>query len=294
MEYYPYALQFPFSKTILNFREINCAEQSLLCKINDTLPPTLEYRADYLNVLIEILQKVVKDKDSIYNLDLIEFLMFAVRLRTVSIGSYIEFSIGEEKKKNIKFDLYTLLKNIYNASSIINDKENINTEDVEIKLKWPDLYSEYHFLETHHENDTVKFLSTMCQFVDYIKIKDQNFNFKFLKNTQRVELFELLPMSVKNLIQTDVIFLLRTLKEHSLFELEEFENYKLEFYNFTIQDIIRFIFANNENNLIAENVFLLNKGFTIGDINSMSPIAKQNYMNYFIEQNNNNKNEEVT
>lgn len=294
MECYPYALQFPFSKTTLNFREINCAEQSLLCKINDTLPPTHEYRGDYLNVLIEILQKVIKDKESIYGLDLIEFLMFVIRLRTVSIGSFIEFSIGDEKKKNIKFDLYTLLKNVYNAGCIINDKENINTEDVEIKLKWPDLYGEYHFLETYHENDTVKFLSTMCQFVDYIKIKDQSFNFKFLKNTQRIELFELLPLSVKNLIQTDVIFLLQKLREQPLFELEEFENYKLEFYNFTIQDIIRFIFANNENSLIAENVFLLNKGFTIGDINLMPPITKQNYINYFIEQNNTNKSDEVT
>lgn len=294
MECYPYALQFPFTKTILNFRELNCLEQGLLCKINATLPPTSEYRSDYLDVLLEIIQEVTKNKKSIYSLDIVEFLMFVIRLRAVSVGSFIEFAIGEEeKKKKIKFDLYNLLKNVYNIGQLILENEITKEEDVEVKIRWPDLYGEYHFLNVQPENDTERFFSTMCQFVEYIKIKDQIFNFKTLKNEQRQELFDLLPVSIKNIVQTNIVLLLQKIREQPLFELQEFENYKFEFYNSTIQDIIRFIFANDENNLISENVFLLGKGFTINDINNISPASKQNYINYFVEQNN-NKNEEVT
>lgn len=293
MEYYPYALQFPFTKTVLNFRELNCLEQSMLCKINSTLPPTLEYRSDYFDVLLEILQRVLKNKQSIYDLDIVEFLMFVVRLRAVSIGSFIEFALKEEeeKRKKIKFDLYNLLKNIYNIGQKLSDFEVIEKENIKVKIKWPNLYSEYTFLNSQSKNDLEKFLSTMTEFVEYIEIKDQIFNFKNCKSNEKQQLFDLLPVSIKDIIQTNVISLLKDISEYPLFELQEFENYKFEFYNSTIQDIIRFIFANDENNLISENAFLLDKGFTIKDINELTPVLKQNYINYFVEQN--NKNQEV-
>jgi hypothetical protein len=294
MEYYPYALQFPFTKTILNFKELTCYEQAMLSKINTTLPPTLEYRTDYLEILLELLQSTLKNKDNINKLDIVEFLMFVVRLRAISIGSFLEFTVGEEeeKKKKIKFDLYSLLKNIYDIGQIIYEFDTIEGEDVEVKLKWPDLKGEYHFLSSLSKDNTNKFLSTMCEFVDYLKIKEQVFNFKLLGIKEREELFDLLPISVKNLIQTNIISLLQRIAEMPLFELQEFKNYKFEFYNSTIQDIIRFIFANDENSLMLENIFLLNKGFTITDIDRMTPVAKQNYINHFIEQDN-NKNGEV-
>jgi hypothetical protein len=294
MEYYPYALQFPFSKTILNFRELTCYEQSVLSKINITLPPAPEYRTDYLDILLELFQSTLKNKDNIHDLDIVEFLMFAVRLRAVSIGSFLEFAVGaeEEKKKKIKFDLYSLLKNIYDIGQIIYDFDSIESDDVEVKLKWPDLKGEFHFLSLISKDNTEKFLSTMCEFVEYLKIKGQMFNFKSFEIKEREELFDLLPISVKNMIQTNIISLLQRISEMPLFELQEFESYKFEFYNSTIQDIIRFIFANDENSLMVENIFLLNKGFTITDIDKMSPVMKQNYINHFIEQDN-NKNSEV-
>ena len=172
MEYYPYALQFPFTKTILNFRELTCSEQAMLCKINNTLPPTYEYRSDYQEVLLEILQSTLKRKSNIDNLDIVEFLMFVIRLRAVSIGSSVEFVIGEEeeKKKKIKFDLYSLLKNVFDIGHVLYEYDLIESEDIEVKLKWPDLKSEYHFLNLISKNNTEKFLSTMCEFVEYIKI----------------------------------------------------------------------------------------------------------------------------
>jgi hypothetical protein len=294
MEYYPYALQFPFSKTILNFRELTCYEQSVLSKINITLPPSQEYRTDYQEVLLELFQSTLKNKNNINDLDIVEFLMFAVRLRAVSIGSFLEFTVGdeEEKRKKIKFDLYSLLKNIYDIGQIIYDFDSIESDDVEVKLKWPDLKGEFHFLSLISKDNTEKFLSTMCEFVEYLKIKGQMFNFKSFGIKERGELFDLLPVSVKNMIQTNIISLLQKISEMPLFELQEFESYKFEFYNSTIQDIIRFIFANDENSLMIENIFLLNKGFTITDIDKMSPVMKQNYINHFIEQDN-NKNSEV-
>ena len=289
MEYYPYALQFPFTKTILNFRELTCYEQLLLCKINNTLPSTSEYRTDYLEVLIELLQSTLKNKSKINDLDIIEFLMFTIRLRCVSINSFIEFAVegNDEKNKKIKFDLHNLLKNVYNTGQILHEYDTIESEDTLIKLRWPDLSGEYHFLNLIDKDNTEKFLSTMCEFVDFIKIKDNTFIFKSLDTKQRKELFDLLPVSLQNIIQTNIVSLLQKISDEPLFELQEFSNYKFEFYNSTIQDIIRFVFANNENSLMVENVFLIGKGFTLNDLNTMSPVAKQNYINHFIEQDNN-------
>lgn len=289
MEYYPYALQFPFTKTILNFRELTCYEQLLLCKINNTLPSTSEYRTDYLEVLIELLQSTLKNKSKINDLDIIEFLMFTIRLRCVSINSFIEFAVegNDEKNKKIKFDLHNLLKNVYNTGQILHEYDTIESEDTLIKLKWPDLSGEYHFLNLIDKDNTEKFLSTMCEFVDFIKIKDNTFIFKSLDTKQRKELFDLLPVSLQNIIQTNIVSLLQKISDEPLFELQEFSNYKFEFYNSTIQDIIRFVFANNENSLMVENVFLIGKGFTLNDLNTMSPVTKQNYINHFIEQDNN-------
>lgn len=289
MEYYPYALQFPFTKTILNFRELTCYEQLLLCKINNTLPSTSEYRTDYLEVLIELLQSTLKNKSKINDLDIIEFLMFTIRLRCVSINSFIEFAVegNDEKNKKIKFDLHNLLKNVYNTGQILHEYDTIESEDTLIKLRWPDLSGEYHFLNLIDKDNTEKFLSTMCEFVDFIKIKDNTFIFKSLDTKQRKELFDLLPVSLQNIIQTNIVSLLQKISDEPLFELQEFSNYKFEFYNSTIQDIIRFVFANNENSLMVENVFLIGKGFTLNDLNTMSPVTKQNYINHFIEQDNN-------
>jgi hypothetical protein len=289
MEYYPYALQFPFTKTILNFRELTCYEQLLLCKINNTLPSTSEYRTDYLEVLIELLQSTLKNKSKINDLDIIEFLMFTIRLRCVSINSFIEFAVegNDEKNKKIKFDLHNLLKNVYNTGQILHEYDTIESEDTLIKLKWPDLSGEYHFLNLIDKDNTEKFLSTMCEFVDFIKIKDNTFIFKSLDTKQRKELFDLLPVSLQNIIQTNIVSLLQKISDEPLFELQEFSNYKFEFYNSTIQDIIRFVFANNENSLMVENVFLIGKGFTLNDLNTMSPVTKQNYINHFTEQDNN-------
>ena len=176
---------------------------------------------------------------------------------------------------------------MYNTGQILHEYDTIESEDTLIKLKWPDLSGEYHFLNLIDKDNTEKFLSTMCEFVDFIKIKDNTFIFKSLDTKQRKELFDLLPVSLQNIIQTNIVSLLQKISDEPLFELQEFSNYKFEFYNSTIQDIIRFVFANNENSLMVENVFLIGKGFTLNDLNTMSPVTKQNYINHFIEQDNN-------
>ena len=103
--YYIHSLQFPFTKTILNFKELTCYQAYSIIKINNSLPPSPENRLDYHNLILEILSDSIKEKEKLLNLNLIEFLMFCIRLRTLSISSNVELSIEDNEQKNKNFNL---------------------------------------------------------------------------------------------------------------------------------------------------------------------------------------------
>ena len=92
-----------------------------------------------------------------------------------------------------------------------------------------------------------------------------------------------LPISIQNILQTNILSLLKELSEMTLFGLEDFNQYKLEFYNATIQDIIRFLFAGSEDSEIAEVCFLKKFNFDMNEIYNMTPRQKNNYINYLIQ-----------
>jgi hypothetical protein len=65
MDYYPYALQLPYTGTTLIFKELTSLQQITLNKINSTLPPTPEYRVDYFKILIDIISDTLKHKEKL-------------------------------------------------------------------------------------------------------------------------------------------------------------------------------------------------------------------------------------
>jgi hypothetical protein len=285
MEYYPYALQFPYTGTTLIFKELTSLQQITLNKINSTLPPTPEYRVDYFKILIDIISDTLKHKEKLTELNLVEFLMFLIRLRAVSIGSAIEFSVEDketDKNKKISFDIYTLLNNIFNISSYIEKYQFIEDNNVCIKLTWPFLMSEENFLSSLKKEYSQRFMDSMYEFIENIEIGSQVFNFKNYNKEQKEKMFDLLPLSVKNIIQTNVVSLLKEASEEKLFEIEQFESYRFELFNCTLQDIIRFLFVNDEQVLMKENLFLINKGLSLNDIYNMSPLSKTNYINLIL------------
>jgi hypothetical protein len=285
--YYIHGLQFPFTNTVLNFKELNCYQSYSIIKINNSIPPNSENRLDYHLLLLEILNDTVKEKDKLLNLNLIEFLMFCIRLRTLSISSFVELSVEDENEKNkkITINFYDLMKNIYDYGKIIEKYKDINNGDVTVSLCWPSLKAEEFFLSNIDKDYFIKFVNSLPLFVETIKIKDDVFNFNSYDIEQKMLLMESLPVSIKNIIQTNVLSLIQETSTISLFNISTFDDYKLEFFNGSIQDIIRFLFAGTDESQMMEIVFLKRAGFLVEEIYKMTPLEKNNYISYIHSQN---------
>jgi hypothetical protein len=282
--YFTHSIQFPFTKTTINFKELTCYQCFNLIKINNNFPPEADYRLDYHRLLIEIIQDSIKEKENLYKLNIIEFLMLCIRLRTVSISSTIELSLESEKNTNVVINFYDVLFNILSISNNIKKFEIIKHEDTEIYLNWPLLQNEEYFLSTINDEYINRFLNSIPIFIDKIKIKDNLFDFNLFDPEQKKELMNSLPASIKNIIQTNIITLLKEISEFYIFGIKQFEQYKLEFFNATIQDLIRFLFAGSEDSKILEIVFLKKHGFSIQEINEMCPLEKNNLLNYLTQE----------
>lgn len=282
--YFTHSIQFPFTKTIINFKELTCYQCSNLIKINTNFPPEDDYRLDYHRLLVEIIQDSVKEKENLYKLNIIEFLMLCIRLRTVSISSTIELSLESEKNTNVVINFYDVLFNILSISNKIKNYEFIKHEDTEIYLNWPLLQNEEYFLSNIKEEYITRFLNSIPLFIDKVKIKDDLFDFNLFKPEEKKELLDALPASIKNIIQTNIITLLKEISEIYIFGVKQFDQYKLEFFNATIQDLIRFLFAGTEDSKILETIFLKKHGFSIQEINEMYPLEKNNLINYLTQE----------
>ena len=282
--YFTHSIQFPFTKTVINFKELTCYQCFNLIKINNNFPPEDGYRLDYHRLLIEIIKDSIQEKENLYKLNIVEFLMLCIRLRTVSISSTVELSLESEKKTNVVINFYDVLFNILSISNKIKNFEVINHEDTEIYLNWPLLQNEEYFLSNIKEEYITRFLNSVPLFIDKIKIKDTLFDFNLFNPNQKRELLDSLPASIKNIIQTNIITLLKEISEIYIFGVKQFDQYKLEFFNATIQDLIRFLFAGTEDSKILETVFLKKHGFSIQEINEMYPLEKNNLLNYLTQE----------
>jgi hypothetical protein len=285
MSYYIHNLQFPFTNTFLNFKELNCEQSFALIKINNNFPASNENRLDYQTQLINIIKDCVKDKDSILNLNILEFLIFCIRLRALSVSPTVELEFEKKENKNVKIiiNFYDLMSNIFEATNIIEKYKNIKEDNIEICLGWPLLKDEKYFLYNIEESHFTKFINSLPLFVETLKIKDTFFDLKSFDFDQKKTLFDSIPISIQNTIQSNVVSLLKELVEYPLFNIEQFKEYKLEFFNATIQDLIRFVFAGTEESEMMEICFLKKFNFNIEEIYKMTPQQKNNYINYLVQ-----------
>lgn len=284
--YYLHNLQFPNTKLLLNFKELTCKQCFMFIKLNNFYPSGQHTRVDYHENFLEILKDSIKEKDSLLDLNILEFLMLCIRLRTISIASKVELSFEKNESnlnKKIIVDFFVLLQNVLKASKIINNYKNIEHDNIKISLNWPLLRYEKTLLSLQEKEGFSKFLDSLPLFIETISIKDNLFNFNDFDLEQKKILLDSLPVSIKNFIQTSVFELQKELLSFSLFDLEEFEDYKLEFFNGGIQDIIRFMFSGTEDSEMIEMSFFKKFNFSLEEVYNMSPFEKNNYINYLTQ-----------
>jgi len=122
MEFYNYSVDLPYTNTKLYYREINTQEQILLAKANISI----ESLYDYYQFIIDIILKTIKNKEDLYKLNIIEYVLFLVKLRIISIGPTMDFFLKSESKTKtkIQIDLRKYMMNLYNASNYFEDENN--------------------------------------------------------------------------------------------------------------------------------------------------------------------------
>ena len=102
MEYYNYSVDLPYTKTKIYYREVNTQEQLLLAKANVSISNNKESLYDYSQFSFEVILNCVKNKEDFYKINIVEYVLFLVKLRIISIGATMDFLLKTEDNSKTK------------------------------------------------------------------------------------------------------------------------------------------------------------------------------------------------
>lgn len=282
MNYFNYTVELPFSNKKIFFRELTTSEQLALSKANLSFGSDKTSLYDYHEFVLEIISNCVKNKNDLLDINIIEYVLFLVKLKIVSSGNQIEFFLNSENKTKtkIKLDLKSYLNNLYNASSFLYDETNIIKEDkIEIKINWPYLSAIsvfYNFLLK--EKDYNNFIEdSIVEFIDYISINKNKILMKRFNFTEKTECFNKLPCSIRKKTSEKLIEFLKKLFEFQLFDIQMFSDQKFNFYNLSFIEHIKLFFSYDIKSIHQELYFLSNCGLSPDYIMKVSPNERKLY-----------------
>jgi hypothetical protein len=135
VNFYNHSVDLPFTKNKIIFREINTQEQILLAKANFTHSNDKESLYDYFLFVRKVIENCLEDKTILDKINIIEYILFLVKLRMVSIGLNIELLLKQKNKTRVHLDLKSYLLNLYKASEFLEKEENNIFIDKNIKIK---------------------------------------------------------------------------------------------------------------------------------------------------------------
>ena len=289
MEYYNYSLDLPHTKIKLHHRELNTNEQIALAKANLTIASTKDSLIDYHNFILDILKNCVKNFNDIQNITIIEYVLFLVKLRILSVGNTIEFLMkGSDQKTKVQLDLKSYLTNLYKSSVFFENPDNntIVDNNINIKLNWPtiktiNLFSDYIIADKNiYEsiNDSIQ------EFIEYVKINDKKIQFNVFSSKQKNDLLDSLPMHLKLQTQNKIFEALKELITTEIFDVSIFKDQRFNIYNLNFIEHIRMIFSYDVKSIYSEIYFLANCNLNPEYILSISPSERRIYMSIIQEQ----------
>jgi hypothetical protein len=291
VEYYNYNVELPFSKIKIIFREINTQEQLLISKANLTFSNDKDSVYEYHKYILDVILNCVKNKEDFLKIDIIEYVLFLVKLRTISIGSTIDFILKDEDKKNktkIQIDLKNYMLNLFKASDYFEDIKNSQfiEKELEVKISWPCLTSIKNFNNFFgKEPQQYKFFNdSLFEFLEYIKIKNDKIFLKFLKKEEKLKLFEKLPVILKNKIENSVILAIKRLTNYDLFNISVFKDYRFSIYNFNFVEHVKLIFSYDLKSLFREIYYLASNNIDPRYVMSISDSERKMYLTIIQEE----------
>jgi hypothetical protein len=292
MEYYNYSVDLPYTKTKIYYREINTQEQLLLAKANISIPNNKESLYDYSQFAFEVILNCVKNKEDFYKINIVEYVLFLVKLRIISIGATMDFLLktGEDTKTKtkIQIDLRKYLVNLYNASNYFETDSVIIENNLEIKLNWPDIKSILTFNDICLSNQTQYEMlnDSLCEYIEYVKIDGKHkLIFNAMNQKEKVKLFEKIPLKLKDKLQQKIIEASKILSEYNLFQVSFFDDYRFNFYNLSFIEHIKMFFSYDLKSLYQEIYFLSNYKLSPSYILSISQSERKIYMSIIEDQN---------
>ncbi len=288
MEHYSQKLDLPFSNISLSFRELKTKDQILLSKAIMSFSNRKEDFLNYHNFVLNIISKCVQNVNDIDKINIIEYVLFLVKFRMISIGTSVSFLLNTDgtKKTKLKIDLKTYLTNLYNASMSIRDDELLIDKDVEIKISWPNIKSIPNFYKNLLNNSSEYFLinNTLYEFIEHIKFNNKKIILTNFSSQEKQNIFEKLSVSLKQKIQDIVINKVKFLIESDLFGLSYFKDYKFNLYSMSFLEHIRLFFSYDLKSLYQEIYILSGSGLSTEYIMDISPTERNIYFTIMQEQ----------
>jgi hypothetical protein len=291
MEYYNYSVDLPYTKTKIYYREVNTQEQLLLAKANVSIPNNKESLYDYSQFAFEVILNCVKNKEDFYKINIVEYVLFLVKLRIISIGATMDFLLKTEDnsktKTKIQIDLRKYLINLYNASNYFENDSVIIENNLEIKLNWPNIKSIVTFnnICLNNQSQYEMLNDSLCEYIEYIKIGKDKLIFNAMNQKEKVKLFEKIPLKLKDKLQQKIIEASKILSEYNLFQVSFFDDYRFNFYNLSFIEHIKMFFSYDLKSLYQEIYFLSNYKLSPSYILSISQSERKIYMSIIEDQN---------
>jgi hypothetical protein len=283
-------VDLPHTKTKIKFREITTQEQILLAKANLNFPAESQFLYEYNKFILDIISKCVEDFNLFQNINIVEYVLFLIKLRIISVGGTIEFLLkDQERKTKVLIDFKKYMLNLFNGANYFDSVENniITDDKFTIKLNWPKLSALPLFntflLENKNELDLLN--GSLQEFIEFVKFENFKIDFNNIDNDKKIKLFEKLPMHIVKTIQEKTLNALKQLFEYDLFEISVFKDQKFNFYNLNFIEHIKMAFSYDVKSLYQEIFFMSSYNLPPDYILSISPSERSIYSSIIEEQN---------
>lgn len=269
MEYFLYSVDLPFSNVKLFYRELNCKELLTLSKINLYFSSEIDGNSDYLTAVQKIVINCIENKKDFYKITIIDYFLFLIKLRTVSIGNELKLESKAEENDNMSFmvnlDLDLMLKSIYESSNELIKNGTISYKNIKIKLDWPNIKTETFFV-VNAEN--IELL--VPEFINSIEINNKKIEFKTLNYEEKNNLYYKLPLKLKNLIEKKVIFYNKQMENTNFFNIKRMEDFKISLCNQFYCMMVRYLFFYDLSTFYQEYYLLASKNIDLSYVDKMS------------------------
>lgn len=290
MQYYNYSVDLPYTNTKISYRELNTQEQLLLAKANISFSGDINSLFDYNEFAFELILNCIKNKEDFNKINIIEYVMFLIKLRIMSIGSTIDFLLKTETESKVKtkiqIDLKKYLVNLYEATKYFENDYIIINKNLEIKLNWPNVKSikTFNNFKLSNKNEYEIINDSFCEYIEYIKMGNNKIMFMDLNHDSKIELLYKLPLSLKDKIQNKILESIKILSEYKLFGVSFFDNYNFNFYNLSFIEHIKMFFSYDLKSLYQEIYFLSSYKLPPEYILSISHAERRIYNSIIEEQ----------